>query len=514
MTKLGRWGVLIITLGLIIGGTAGGSRAATVPAWAADPAFYTLWARADEPVAAGNAGRSWLWGPEPFAVANEPWAESSSGTRLVQYFDKARMEVNDPVMDPTFPYYISNGRLVAEMFHGVIQTGVGTFQAHAPAEIAVAGDGNDPAAPTYASFNARLSQPPPPATGPVTYRIERSGALTPVEPVGPPDATAPAATDATTGHSIPAVFLTWMNAPGPVQVGGQVTTGPVFDPLATLGHPISEAYWAAVTVAGQPRQVLVQLYERRVLTYNPANPPAFQVEMGNVGRHYVEWRYGGAGPGPALAVDPPTGPNAAFTVRGWNWPPATPVQLTGLARATGANVGLGQATAQANGQFTQTVTLTQALFDESLAGPRALVLVAQTAEGAQRALLPLVVRQVPPTPTPLPPPATMTPAPPIPAAPGPNPPPPIPPSGERQIIVPLSGTILSVDGGARTVSLDIPENEPVTLLVDGTTQITVGGAPAALGALRSGQVADVQAVRQPDAADGTLRYHALLIAVP
>src|SRR5205085_2221786 len=35
----------------------------------------------------------------------------------------------------------------------------------------------------------------------------------------------------------------------------------------------------------------VQLFERRVLTYNPANPPATQVEMGNVGRHYYNWRY-------------------------------------------------------------------------------------------------------------------------------------------------------------------------------------------------------------------------------
>jgi hypothetical protein len=38
--------------------------------------------------------------------------------------------------------------------------------------------------------------------------------------------------------------------------------------------------------------VLVQLFERRALTYNPANPAVTQVEMGNVGRHYFNWRYG------------------------------------------------------------------------------------------------------------------------------------------------------------------------------------------------------------------------------
>ena len=37
--------------------------------------------------------------------------------------------------------------------------------------------------------------------------------------------------------------------------------------------------------------MLVQVFERRVLSYNPANPQAFRVEMGNVGQHYFAWRY-------------------------------------------------------------------------------------------------------------------------------------------------------------------------------------------------------------------------------
>ena len=40
------------------------------------------------------------------------------------------------------------------------------------------------------------------------------------------------------------------------------------------------------------RPILFQVFERRVLTYNPANDPAFRVEMGNVGQHYQQWRYG------------------------------------------------------------------------------------------------------------------------------------------------------------------------------------------------------------------------------
>src|SRR5205823_12000219 len=40
---------------------------------------------------------------------------------------------------------------------------------------------------------------------------------------------------------------------------------------------------------------LLGTYERRVLTYVPSNVPGFQVEMGNIGLHYFDWRYKDAG---------------------------------------------------------------------------------------------------------------------------------------------------------------------------------------------------------------------------
>ena len=36
--------------------------------------------------------------------------------------------------------------------------------------------------------------------------------------------------------------------------------------------------------------MLVQLFERRVLTYTPSNPTQYQVEFGNIGQHYHAWR--------------------------------------------------------------------------------------------------------------------------------------------------------------------------------------------------------------------------------
>jgi hypothetical protein len=32
--------------------------------------------------------------------------------------------------------------------------------------------------------------------------------------------------------------------------------------------------------------------ERRILTYAPGFPPGGQIQQGNVGLHYFEWRYG------------------------------------------------------------------------------------------------------------------------------------------------------------------------------------------------------------------------------
>lgn len=70
-------------------------------------------------------------------------------------------------------------------------------------------------------------------------------------------------------------------------------TGPVMeDWVYVAGLPLSEPYWVRARIGGVERDVLVQVFERRVLTYTPDNPAAWRVEMGNVGRHYLHWRYG------------------------------------------------------------------------------------------------------------------------------------------------------------------------------------------------------------------------------
>src|SRR5262245_66576097 len=60
----------------------------------ADKAFAAVWRRTDDLSVRG--GRSWYWGPGPWFDYAEFYRQSPNGLRTVQYFDKARMEINDP----------------------------------------------------------------------------------------------------------------------------------------------------------------------------------------------------------------------------------------------------------------------------------------------------------------------------------------------------------------------------------------------------------------------------------
>ena len=70
----------------------------------------------------------------------EDYAESPGGERLVQYFDKARMEITKPDAVDDGLWYVSNGLLVIELVTGRMQMGDASFVDLTPAEIPVAGD--------------------------------------------------------------------------------------------------------------------------------------------------------------------------------------------------------------------------------------------------------------------------------------------------------------------------------------------------------------------------------------
>src|SRR5437867_4231184 len=98
--------VLLLLLGGLALAPAGPTRAADF----ADTAFLHTWTRTDQPVATGQVARSWYWGPVAHCSTREPYREApdGSGLRLVQYFDKSRMEINNPAGDPTSPWFVTN----------------------------------------------------------------------------------------------------------------------------------------------------------------------------------------------------------------------------------------------------------------------------------------------------------------------------------------------------------------------------------------------------------------------
>jgi hypothetical protein len=233
----------------------------------ADPAFQTQWQQ-DEAITPN------FWGPLASAGPGqqEPYKEASGGQRLVQYFDKGRMELTNGT--------VTNGLLATGIIKGQIQVGNNAFEPKSPPAIPIAGDPDNPS-PTYAQLSTSAASLLAPTTSKlgtfITVMIDATGAavdgggfagISMTPPIG--------AYDGTTKHNVLGVFSDYRNKVG----------------LATIGLAISEPFRTNVKVAGQQRTVLVQVFERRVLTYTAGNEPRFQVEMGNIGAHYYQWRYG------------------------------------------------------------------------------------------------------------------------------------------------------------------------------------------------------------------------------
>lgn len=253
-----------------------------------------VWNRTDHPVAHGHVNRTWMWGPEALTGQfAEEYDNSPGQSRVVQYFDKSRMEVTDPQGDAGSSWYVTNGLLALELMTGRIQVGDSRFEHVAPAEINVAGDSNDPSGPTYRTFAQLRDHTPRDIGVPITSRVDRSAQITEDPDLGRFNVTA-AYHVSETNHTVASEFWAFMNSEDLIyDIYGDLVVDRLFEnPFYATGLPVTEAYWANVRVAGEQRSVLVQAFERRVLTYTPGNSPGWEVEAGNVGRHYYHWRYG------------------------------------------------------------------------------------------------------------------------------------------------------------------------------------------------------------------------------
>ena len=215
------------------------------------------------------------------------------------------MELNPAVMDPTSPWRVTTGLLVAEM------AGLSGLSTGKPAHLVVAGDAVA-ANPRYSDFYPYLLTRATDSTGQVA-RLELPTRGKPQ--TGPPTTVRYSAYITATGHNIPDVFWDYLDGEGLVQQPtGELGVQRLFDWLYVMGYPISEPYWATLVIDGKPQMGLVQLYQRRVLTYVPSFPIGWQVQMGNVGAAYYQWRYATAQPEPPTppAIPPLKPPGGGF----------------------------------------------------------------------------------------------------------------------------------------------------------------------------------------------------------
>ncbi len=248
---------------LLIGSLQAGGTIASATGFAA-PAFQVQWQ-------AGEVITPNFWGPLETAQAGQQefYADAPGKQRLVQYFDKGRMELTDPASGT-----VTNGLLATELITGRIQVGDNTFDAHESPAIPIAGDPDTPG-PSYLALHTTASALLSPAASAVgTSVIARVSATGDLSSVDAMSGTVIATFDAATLHNVSAPFAAYRDKVG----------------LLTIGYAKSEPFEATVKVAGEQRDVIIQAFERRILTYTPTNPDPFKVEMGNIGRHYVQWR--------------------------------------------------------------------------------------------------------------------------------------------------------------------------------------------------------------------------------
>jgi len=262
-------------------------------------AFARTWQRTDEPVRQLAVTRTWMWGDAPFTgPLVEPYAEGPGQQRVVQYYDKSRMEITNPGDDAQQLWYVTNGLLVRELVTGQMQVGDAAFEPRAAAEVNAAGDPDGTTGPTYASFAGLLSAPPLADGTSIVEQVDRAGNVTSDDNLASYGVTATFHVQQPgLDHRVASVFWDFMNSEGLIYRDGDYVVDRLFEnPFYATGYPITEAYWTWVQVGGIYQNVLIQCFERRCLTYTPNNPDGWQVEAGNVGRHYYQWRYGVAPP--------------------------------------------------------------------------------------------------------------------------------------------------------------------------------------------------------------------------
>jgi hypothetical protein len=265
--------------------------------------FFAVWERTDYPVAQLEVARTWIWSPGAYSeLLTEEYEEGEDGERLVQYFDKSRMEM--PTLgaadteDEDSPWFITQGLLATELMTGRLQIGDDTFEQHEPSQRSAAGDPGDTTAPTYAVMGELMEREPREGGEIIIEYADRDGNIVEDEErfagYGVTDVDDAYEPVEGIDKNIASVFWDFMTSESIIYDADEdefVEDDLFLNAFYAVGYPLTDAFWAYVTVDGVDQDVLIQCFERRCLTYTPGNPEGWEVESGNIGQHYYQWRY-------------------------------------------------------------------------------------------------------------------------------------------------------------------------------------------------------------------------------
>ncbi len=178
------------------------------------------------------------------------------GSRRVQYFEKGKLEdMRQTTQDPAWQF--SYGLMGEELVR-------------AGADLAV---GGDKSTVTYASLRVLMDEskrvPPPKGFKSSVYKNKDGTVFIPFSP----DVTA------APGHNVAAIFWVVLSS-NTRSPGGW---------LHDVGLPLTEPIWAIVDKGNQKeRSILIQAFQRAILTYDPLNASGWQVERTNLGIDYFK----------------------------------------------------------------------------------------------------------------------------------------------------------------------------------------------------------------------------------
>lgn len=241
----------------------------------ANSAFQRLWATQS----AAAAAEIDLWGNEPLLWRVEPYANAPGGRRIVQYFDRGRMELT-PTADGK-QTIVTQGLLALEMTTGKILLGDQLTESQPPPRIPIDGGPPDDRVATYAALSTVVQRRAPDRVGKGNLPVQW------INSTGTTDAPPVVALQAgdyveLTGHNIPDVVSAFFDRQ-PFGGGSWVEA---------LGYPISEPFWTIYRRSGTPLPSLIQVFQRRILVYTPGTTSEHKFTVANTGRHYYRWRYG------------------------------------------------------------------------------------------------------------------------------------------------------------------------------------------------------------------------------